>query len=89
MAISDKKKVQTMINIMAEQALEIRASVDKMKAVRVAFQAHSPDVTGTPLDGQVVALNTALNDLETEINSVVWDGVIAAIVPTHKNNALD
>ena len=38
MPIADTKKVQTMINILAEAAEEARAAVAKMKAVRTKFQ---------------------------------------------------
>lgn len=89
MPVADKKKVQTMINKMGQNAQIIRDAIADMKAVRTAFQTHNPDVTGTPLDGNVTAVNNALNVLDTEINKAVWTGMIAAIVPSHRNKALD
>ena len=90
---TDKKKCQTMINIMGQQALSIRAAIGVMKAVRTAFTTIDPDTTGTPLEGNVQLVNTALNDLDATVNEgvngAVWDAMIAAIVPTHRNKALE
>ena len=90
---TDKKKCQTMINIMGQQALIVRAAIDVMKQVRTAFTTIDPDTTGTPLDGKVALVNTALNDLDAAANEnadgAVWDAMIAAIVPTHRNHALE
>ena len=64
-----------------------------MKQIRAIFLAINPDTTGTPLEGNVQIVNTALNALDTTINEgvngVVWDAMIAAIVPTHRNHALE
>ena len=89
MAIPDSKKVQTMINITAQQMIIIRAAVAKMDAVKAAFTTHNPDVTGTPLAGQVGTVNTALTALRAESDKVVWTNLIAAIVPSHRNKGLD
>ena len=89
MPISDKKKVQTMINIVAQQASIVREAVQVMKDVRTTFQSVNPDVTGTPLEGTTTAVSNAINALDTEIGGAVWDGLIAAEVPTHRNKALD
>lgn len=90
---TDKKKCQTMINIMGQQAIVIRAAVDVMKQVRTAFLTVDPNTAGTPLQGKVQQVNAALNDVDdaanTGTNSAVWDAMIAAIVPTHRNKALE
>ena len=90
---TDKKKCQTMINIMGQQARVIRAAIEVMKAVRTAFTTIGPDTTGTPLEGNVQLVNAALNGLDTTVNEgangAVWDAMIAAIVPTHRNKALE
>ena len=82
-----------MINITAQQILIIRAAVDVMKQIRAIFLTINPDTTGTPLEGNVQLVNTALNDLDTTVNEgvdgAVWDAMIAAIVPTHRNKALE
>ena len=71
MPIADTKKVQTMINILAEAAEEARAAVAKMKAVRTKFQTHNPSVAGTLLEGNVAAVNSALNALDAEMSKTV------------------
>ena len=89
MAIADTKKVQTMLNIVGQQAQIVRDAVATMKAVRTAFNTINPDTTGTPLEGNEVIVSNAINDLDTEISKAVWTQMIAAIVPSHKNDALD
>lgn len=89
MALADTKKVQTMINVLAEAAEDVRAAIERMKAVRTKFQAHNPDVTGTPLEGNVAAVNTALNALDTQTSKAIWTQIIAAKVTSHRNRALD
>ncbi len=54
--VADTKKVQTMVNVAGQQAQIVRDAVAQIKAVRVAFQTHNPDVTGTPLEGNVTAV---------------------------------
>jgi hypothetical protein len=89
MAIADIKKVQTMINVAADQMEIIRSAVDTVVAIRTAFQAHNPDVTGTPLEGKVATLNAALNDLQGEADEEIWTELIAARVPSHRGVALE
>ena len=88
MAVADTKKVQTMINIVGQQAQIIRDAVQTMKDVRTTFNAVNPDTTGTPLDGKAAIVSNAINDLDTEASSAVWAQMIAAIVPSHRNEAL-
>ena len=57
--------------------------------MKAAFTAHDPDVTGTPLEGNVAALNSALTALRSEVGGAVWSGLIVAIVPSHRNKALE
>lgn len=89
MPIADTKKVQTMINVAGQQLEIIRAAVVTLEAVKTAFTVHNPAVTGTPLEGQVAALNAALVALRTEVDKAIWTGLIAAIVPSHRNRALE
>ena len=88
MAIADTKKVQTMINIVGQQAVIIRNAVTAMEAVRTTFNSVNPDTTGTPLDGQTAAVSAAINAMRTEADKAVWTAMIAAIVPSHRNEAL-
>jgi len=90
-ALSDAKKVQTMINITAKNIIAVRAAIESMKDVRTVFTTIDPDVTGTPLEGNVDAVNTALNNLDTLVNSTnaaVWDGMIAAHIDSHREESL-
>ncbi len=89
MALSDKKKVQTMVNIVGQAVQEMRDGMTTILAIRVKFNEINPDVTGTPLDGNLAAVNAAINSLDAELGGPVWDGMIAAIVPSHRNKALD
>lgn len=88
MALADTKKVQTMINIVAEQAEIIREAVEKMKAARTLFQSVNPDTTGTPLAGNEAAVSNAINGLDSEASEAVWTQMIAARIPSHRNQAL-
>jgi len=92
MPLADSKKVQSMVNIAAEQGEIIRAAIQKLKDTKAVFVAVNPDVTGTPLEGQVGNLNNVINDLDTLINvtdKAIWDGLIAAKVPSHEGKALE
>ncbi len=86
---SDRKKVQTMVNICGQQMVIIRAAMARIEAVKAAYQTASPDPTGTPLEGKVATVNQAITDLATEAGKAVWTQMIAAIVPTHRNKALE
>ena len=89
MALSDKKKVQTMVNVAGQQMEIIRNAVAVIDTVKTAFQAINPDVTGTPLDGNVSALNTAFTLLKAESDKTLWTGLMGAIVESHRNKALE
>ncbi len=85
MAISDKKRVQTFINLLASTIEEVRGLSD----LRTLWISVNPDVTGTPLDGNVGATNTLVNDLLTLANSATADTIVAAKVDSHRNKALE
>ncbi len=88
MAIADTKKVQTMINIVADQATIIRAAVATMKATRTTFNTVNPVITGTTLEGNKTAVSNSIDALDTEVSKAVWDTMIAAHIPSHRNDAL-
>lgn len=91
MPLADTKKVQTMVNIGGQQINIIRDALDTIKTMRAAFTTASPDVTGTPLEGNVAALNMSINNLDTEINTTsgsTWDILVNNIVPSHRGEAL-
>jgi len=87
--VADTKRVQTMVNIVGQQMLLIRAAMARIEAVKAAFTTANPDVTGTPLDGNVATVNSAIVALKAEVDGAVWTQMIAAIVPTHRNTALE
>lgn len=89
MPISDTKQVQTMVNIAGQQIQVVRAAVQTIKDVRSAYQALNPDTTGTPIEGNVAALSQALNALDAAASDAVWEVLIAGIVKSHRNKALD
>ena len=89
MAVADTKKVQTMVNVAAEQLEIIRSALDALQAVKTAYQTENPSVAGTVLAGGNAALmNTALGTLQTAADDAIWDTLIESKVPTHKNKAL-
>lgn len=89
MAIADSKKVATMVNIVGQQMLIIRAAVAKIEAMRVKFQIVNPDVTGTPLEGNVALVSGKIDELVAAVAGTVLDGIVLAIVPSHENRGLD
>ena len=88
MPISDKKKCQTLINLVGQKCQTLQAIADELKAYRAAYIAQSVDPTGTPLDGKVSAVSTWIDNVDTAANAAVADGFIANIVPSHRNKAL-
>lgn len=87
--VSDIKKVQTMINVLADQMTIIRSAVDTMVAVKTAYIAINPDTTGTPLEGNVATVNSALKALKAQTDSAVWTAMINAKVPSHRGEAIE
>lgn len=88
MAVSASKKVTTMINRIGYSIIAMREHRDNILAVRAAFQASNPNVAGTPLEGNVTALNNLINALDAELNKPGWDVVVNNIVPSHEGKAL-
>ncbi len=88
MPISDSKKVATAINRLGASILKAREARDEMNALMVLFTAANPDVTGTPLQGNKAAVASAVTSFDAEVSKAIWDAVIAAIVPSHRGEAL-
>ncbi len=88
MPISDSKKVATMVNTMGLAATEIKAAVTEMNRIKTKYDAASPNTVGTPLDGKETAAFAALNGLEAQINTPIWDDLIADVSPSHRGEAL-
>ena len=84
----DTKKVQTIINVCGEQMQIIRDALAVIQAMNTLFQSANPNVSGTPLQGNVAALGSALASLQAEADSPIWTGLINAVVRSHRNQAL-
>ena len=84
----DKKKVQTLINRAGDAMVEVRAALVVINDYKDRFVAANPDVTGTALEGNVAALNSALTALTAEVDKPIWTALIDAKVPSHRGEAL-
>lgn len=84
----DTKKVQTIINRVAGNIQNMRNDMADIKSIRDLYVAAEVDPTGTSLAGNVTTLNTAINALDAELSKVIYDQLIAAVVPTHRGDAL-
>ena len=88
MAIADSKKCQTLINVAAAKVLELQAVSAKLQALRTAFVAQAVDPAGTPLDGHVAQISAWIDAIDAVATDAVANGLLAAIVPSHRNKAL-
>lgn len=82
--VADTKKVQTLINRMAD-AIEAGREAE---AIKDAYAAANPDVTGTPLEGNLPAVNIWLTNFIAVLNDPVAQSFIDERVPTHTGDAL-
>jgi hypothetical protein len=89
MPVSDQKKVQTMVNIAADQIIIVRSAIDTLKTIRTAFNNHNPNTTGTPLAGKKTALSLSIDTLDLEARLAIWSDMISSKVETHQGKALD
>ena len=86
--VADAKKVQTLLNLAADAAEAIRLQRDILETVRALYVTANPNITGTPLEGNLAAISTWLDDVKAVADDPVVDGLIAARVPTHRGKAL-
>ena len=86
---SDKKKVQSLINLIADEVELIQGATDRLEALRTKYVAQSVDATGTPLDGNVTAVSNWIDDVRTVADAAIATGFIQHRVPTHRGTALD
>lgn len=89
MPISDKKKCQTLINLCAEAAEQLKVVAINLEAYRSAFQAQGVNPMGTPLEGNVTNVSNWIDTVRDAADAAVAEAMIAAKVPTHKNKALE
>ena len=88
MAVADTKKVQSLINRVADEISAMRAGMKRITELHDKYVAQSVNPTGTPLEGNVSVLTTALTKLGTALDSNVFTALIAAKVPSHRGVAL-
>ena len=88
MAIADKKKAQTFINVSAACVVQLKAIATRLEDLRTIWQAQTPDATGTPLDGHVAQISTWIDAVRAVSDSAVPNGLLAEVVPSHRNLAL-
>lgn len=81
---ADTKKVQTLINRMGKAILAGRDA----EAIRDAYIAANPDITGTPLEGNIAAINSWLTNFIAVLNDPVAQTFIDNSVPSHRGKAL-
>lgn len=86
--VSDSKKIQTIINRVAANIQNMRNDMDDIKTIRDLYVAANVDPAGTPLEGNVSTLNAAINALDTQLQGTVFNALIAAVVPSHRGQAL-
>lgn len=88
MPISDKKKAQTLINLIGQNAIILQSLAEQLKTFRIAYQTQGVDPSGTPLDGNVSAASNWIDDVDQVANAAVANGFISNIIESHKNKAL-
>lgn len=82
--VADTKKVQTLINRMSDVVECMREA----RAIKDAYLAANPSVAGTPLEGNLAAVNAWMNDLFAVADSPIAQSFINNNVPSHRGDAL-
>ena len=75
----DTKKTQSLINAAAVAARDLQAIATKMEGLRTKFQNQAVDPTGTPLAGNVTAVNNWITAIRAVADDAVTAGMIAAV----------
>ena len=88
MPIADTKKVQTMINIVADEVEKIKTAATRLNQLRSLFMAAGVDVAGTPLEGHLTDVSDWIDAIDAAANAAVPNGFIANRVPSHRAKAL-
>lgn len=89
MPVADTKKAQTLINAAAEEAQRIKDAATRLEGLRTLYQTQGVNPAGTPLEGNVTAVSTWIDNVRTVADAAVADAMIAAIVLSHRGEALD
>jgi len=91
MTLSDMKKVQSFVNILADDILSVRAAIDSMNSTASLFAQVNPSTAGTCVQGKKSEIASALAWLDTLVNTTsgsTWDLVIDCKVDSHRGEAL-
>lgn len=88
MPIADTKKCATLINVAAEEVEKLKTAATRLERCRQLFQDQSVDPTGTALDGNVAQVSAWIDSVRAVADDVVANGLLAHVVPSHRNAAL-
>ena len=86
--VADTKKTQTLINKVAAHAVTIEQIAGDLEDLRGLFTAQNVDPTGTPLQGKISAVSAWINAVRAVADDPVVVGLLAAVVPSHRGEAL-
>lgn len=89
MPLADTKRVQTLVNLCAEAAEQIEAQAAQLEHYRALYVAAKINPTGTVLAGKVTAVSAWIDKVRALANDPVAAALIAAKVPSHRNQALE
>jgi len=88
MSIHDKKKCQTLINVAAEEVMRLKTAATRLERCRQLFQEQSVDSAGTALEAHVAQISTWIDAVRAVADGAVANGLLAHVVPSHRNAAL-
>lgn len=81
------KKIQTLVNRCARAAQQLRATADDLESYRDMYVAAGLDPAGTPLDGNVPAVNAWIAAVRAAADSPVAGAMIGAFRAGHTEEA--
>ena len=76
MAISDKKKVAHLVDVIADQVVAMKKIADRLVALRQAYQDQNVDATGTPLEGHVAQASAWIDAVVATADNAVANAFI-------------
>lgn len=89
MAVANKKKAQSLINLAAQEARNFQAAAARLEALRDAFVAQAVNPAGTALEGNTAAANAWIAAVRSVADDPLAGALIAAEVPSHRGLALE
>jgi len=88
-ALADTKKCQTLINLCGYAAQQLEAMATQLETYRAVYQSQGIDPTGTALEGHMAQVSAWIDGIRACADDPVTMGLINAIVPSHRNKALE